>query len=160
MLAMAVASSLASCHCWLPSPAAFRLGCAALLTNATLHHPLRCLPCSVTSEEMPLSTVPLAAKKLDDRWAWVGSHVRLGRLATAPLKQLQAYLARLAPRTRPHLAHPSSALPFTSSRRWSPTSSLTDIYAPSAAPLPARRGGLTSLFGLAPAYISLAAKSE
>ncbi len=55
----------------------------------------------------------------------------------------------------PPLPNPSHPL-----RRWSPTSSLTDIYAPSAAPLPARRGGLTSLFGLAPAYISLAAKSE
>lgn len=44
--------------------------------------------------------------------------------------------------------------------RWSPNSSLTDIYSPSAAPLPMRRGGLTSLFGLAPSYISLAAKSE
>lgn len=54
-----------------------------------------------------------------------------------------------------HSRNPSAPL-----CRWSPSSSLTDIYSPSAAPLPMRRGGLTSLFGLAPSYISLAAKSE
>ena len=115
--------------------------------------------CSVASEEMPLSIVPLAAKKLDDRWggrwnavAGWGACFVLARLAPTPC----ALYAPRASSPGPH-PNPRSRPPLST---WYPTTSLTDIYAPSAAPMPMRRGGLTSLFGLAPAYISLAAKSE
>lgn len=56
----------AAAHASLPLPELLCRGCPLLLSPALLAP-----ACSVASEEMPLSTVPLAAKKLDDRWGRV-----------------------------------------------------------------------------------------